>query len=345
MAMEYRNLGRSGVKVSALCLGCMSFGSRTEESESIEIIHRAIDEGINFIDTSNSYSRGVSETITGKALAEGGRRDKVVLATKVTTRVGDGVNDEGSSRYHITSQVEGSLRRLKTDRIDLYQLHWMDLNTPLDESLRALDDLVRAGKVLYIGCSKFAPAHLVEGIMTSQRHGWAQFVSEQPPYNLLDRTIENSLVYACQKFGVGLIPWAPIAAGLLSGKYRKGQALPPGGRFREMNTRLTDAALDRVEALLPLAAEKGVSLAEYTLAWVMRQPGITSPIIGPRTMDHLLSSLKALDVELAKEDFRRIDAICPPGSCVSNYYDVNVFRRYREACGFSPPRDRSKPMA
>jgi len=334
MTMEYRNLGRSGVKVSCLCLGCMNFGGRTGEEESLRIIHRAIDEGINFLDTSNSYSAGASETIVGKALADGGRRDKVVLATKVTTRMGEGVNDEGSSRHHIMRQVEGSLKRLQTDRIDLYQLHWMDFTTPIEETLRSLDDLVRAGKVLYIGCSKFAPAWLVEAIMTSQRFGWAQFVSEQPPYNLLDRRIENELIYTCQKFGVGIIPWAPIAAGILSGKYREDTPIAPGGRFREMNSRLTPAALERVAGLLPLAAEKGVELAALALAWVMRQPGITSPITGPRTLAHLTSSLKAVEVQLAPEDFARIDAVCPPGSCVSDYYDCNVFRRYRRASGF-----------
>jgi len=335
--MEYRKLGRSGVKVSALCLGCMNFGDATSEADGVAIIHRAIDEGINFIDTSNSYSRGASETVVGKALAEGGRRDKVVLATKVTTGMGPGVNDRGSHRYHITQQVEASLRRLKTDHIDLYQLHYMDFATSLEESLRALDDLVRAGKVIYTGCSKFAPAYLVEAIMTCKQYGWTYFVSEQPPYNLLDRRIENELVYTCQKFGVGIMAYGPIAAGILSGKYVRQGDQPPDSRYEALDRRLNIAALDAVDALKPLAAEKGVTLAELALAWVMRQPGITSPITGPRTMDHLLSSLKALEVRFTEEDYRRIDAICPPGSAVSDYYDMLVYRPYREAAGITKP--------
>jgi aryl-alcohol dehydrogenase-like predicted oxidoreductase len=344
--MEYRKLGRSGVKVSALCLGCMNFGDATGETDAIAIIHRAIDEGINFIDTSNSYTRGASETIVGKALAEGNRRDKVVLATKVTTGMGPGVNDRGSHRYHIARQVEASLRRLQTDHIDLYQLHYMDFATSMDETLRTMDDLVRAGKVLYIGCSKFAPAYMVEAIMTCRQYGWTYFVSEQPPYNLLDRRIENELVYTCQKFGVGIVAYGPIAAGILSGKYVRQGDQPPGSRYHQLDHRLNLAAMDAVDALRPLAAEKGVTLAEFALAWVLRQPGVTAPITGARTMDHLLSSLNALEVRFTEEDYRRINAICPPGSAVSDYYDMLVFRPYREAAGITKPVPRApRPVA
>lgn len=333
--MEYRRLGRSSLEVSSLCLGCMNFGGRTGEDESVRIIHAAIDAGINFIDTANQYSGGRSEEIVGKALAEGGLRDGVVLATKVSNRLSKRPNDGGSSRYHIMREVERSLRRLRTDRIDLYQLHWMDLATPLEESMRALDDLVRQGKVLYTGCSKWAPAWTVEAIMLCERHGWTKLVSEQPPYNLLDRRIENQLIWTCLRHGIGIIPWAPIAAGVLSGKYSQEGPLPEEGRFSEFGPRLNPRAIEIADALKPLAAEKGVALAELCLAWVMRQPGVTSPITGPRTLEHLNSSLKALEVEITDEDRRRIDEIAPPGSHVTDYWDVNVYRRLRAASGIA----------
>jgi aryl-alcohol dehydrogenase-like predicted oxidoreductase len=331
--MEYRPLGRSGVKVSSLCLGCMNFGGRTSEEDAARIIHAAIERGINFLDTANVYGQGVSETIVGKALAEGGRRDQVFLATKVTSPMGDGPNDRGSSRYHVLHQCEASLRRLRTDHIDLYQLHRMDLATPLDESLRVLDDLVRQGKVLYTGISNCAPALLVEALMLSERQGWAKYSSMQPPYNLLDRRVENEMTWVCLRHGVGMIPWAPIGTGLLSGKYGTDGPPPGPNRFTEFNARLTPAAVERANALKPLAAEKGVSLAEFALAWVMRQPGVTAPIIGVRTMEHLDSALKVLDVTFSEDDRRRIDAVAPPGSAVSDYYDVNYCAPLRRAAG------------
>jgi aryl-alcohol dehydrogenase-like predicted oxidoreductase len=334
--MEYRNLGRSGVKVSALCLGCMNFGGRTDETGSVRIIHAAIDAGINFLDTANVYGRGASETIVSKALA-GGRRDDVFLATKCSSRMGDGPNDEGSNRYHIMKQIEGSLGRLGTDHVDLYQLHWMDLETPPEESMRALDDLVRQGKVRYIGVSKWTPAWTVEAIMLAERYGWTKIVTEQPPYNLCDRSIENDLVWTCMRHGIGIIPWAPLATGILSGQYARGKQPPGDSRFakRGWDNRLTEAAVDRADALKPLAAEKGVTLAEFSLAWVMRQPGITAPIIGVRTMEHLESALRSLDVDFTDEDHRRIDEIAPPGSAVSDYWDINAPRRCRRAAGIS----------
>lgn len=330
--MEYHSLGRSGVEVSALCLGCMNFGSRTAEEDAIRIIHAAIDRGINFIDTANVYGRGRSEEIVGKALADGGRRDRVVLATKVSNEMGDGPNERGSSRYHIMEQIEGSLKRLQTDHVDLYQLHRMDLATPLEESMRAIDDLVRQGKVRYVGVSKWPPALTVEALMLCDRHGWTKIVSEQPPYSLLDRRIENEVIWTCIRHGIGIIPWAPIGAGILSGKYAK-DVIPPQSRFKEFNERLTPAAVERAEALKPLAAEKGVTLAEFALAWVLRQTGITAPIIGVRTMEQLASALNALDVAFTAEDHRRIDAIAPPGSHVSDYFDINTAAPLRRAVG------------
>lgn len=336
--MEYRQLGRSGLRVSPLCLGCMGFGSRTPEDEAIRIIHAAIQEGINFLDTADCYrgERWSSEEVVGKALAEGGLRDRVVLATKVTTSMGEGPNDWGSSRAHIMAACEASLRRLCTDYIDLYQLHWMDFTTPLDETLRALDDLVRQGKVRYIGCSKFAPSRLVEALCLSDRFGWTRFVSEQPPYNLLDRRIENELVYVCLRHGVGIIPWAPLATGILSGRHRKGQAPPNGSRASHEGigpTRLNDAALDVVEALRSLAQAKEVTMAQFSLAWIIHQPGITAPIIGCRTMDHLTSALEVLDIEWTEDDRAQVDTLIPPGSAVSDYYDSNVYQSLRAEVG------------
>ena len=335
--MEYRYLGRSSVQVSSLCLGCMNFGSRTEEDESIRIIHEAIDSGINFLDTANVYQRGVSETIVGKALA-GGRRDDVVLATKASSRMGDGPNDQRSSRYHLMRQVEESLKRLQTDHIDLYQLHVMDLSTPFEESMGTLNDLVRQGKIRYFGVSKWAPAWTVEAVMFCHQRGWDTVLTEQPPYNLLDRRIENELIWTCQRHGIGIIPWAPIGTGILSGQYKKGEAPPEKSRAGSgglNEKRLTEAAIERASALKPLADEKGVSLAEFSMAWVMRQPGITAPIIGVRTREHLHSALRSLDVTFSDEDRDRIDAIAPPGSAVSDYWDGNVYRRCRAAAGIT----------
>ena len=330
--MEYRQLGRSGATVSSICLGCMNFGSKTGENDSIKIIHAAIDSGINFIDTADVYTKGVSEEITGKALKNGLLRNEIVLATKFTTPMGEKPNRSGSSRYYLVRAVEDSLRRLATDRIDLYQVHYMDMLTQPDELVRAIDDLVRQGKVVYTGTSKFAPSLLTECLMYARQHGLNGFISEQPPYNLLDRRIENELVWACIRHGVGIIPWAPIGAGILSGKYGLEETPPEGSRFTDLGgNRLNADAVRIANELKPLAAEKGVTLAEYCLAWVLRQPGITAPIIGPRTMEQLKSSLKALDIAFTDEEYKRIDEISPPGSAVSDYYDGNVYAKLRRA--------------
>lgn len=331
--MEYRSLGRSGVKVSALCVGTMNFGRVTEEDEAIRIVHAALDAGINFIDTADWYSAGRSEEMIGKAL-EGGRRNRVVLATKFTTPMGKGPNEGGSSRLWMMRACEDSLRRLCTDRIDLYQVHWMDLTTPLEETLRALDDLCRQGKVVYVGCSKFAPSYIAEAMMLCRQYGWVRFISEQPPYNLLDRRIENELVWTCQRFGLGIIPWAPLGGGILSGKYSRESQPPQGSRYSSIGgNRLHEKALEIAEVVVALAKEKGVEPAVLATAWVMNQPGITAPILGPRTVEHLVSSLKALDVQITDEERKRLDEVAPPGTAVSDFYDVNVYRRLREAVG------------
>ena len=296
--MEYRQLGRSGVRVSALCLGAMNFGSGTEEATSIRIIQEALDLGINFIDTADVYAKGLSEEIVGKAIAQSGRRDEVVLATKGVAHLGEGPNDWGASRYHLTRACEASLRRLRTDRIDLYYLHIVDLTTPMDEIFNTLETV------------------------------------EQPPYSLLDRSIENELIWTCMRHGIGIVPFSPLAGGILSGKYRKGQKPPKGSRYEKAgpdDRRLTPEALDVVEKLGPIAEAKGISLSELAHAWLLQRPGITAPIIGPRTVEHLRSAIRACEVKLSEEELARIDEIVPPGSAVSDYYDVNVYARMRGA--------------
>jgi aryl-alcohol dehydrogenase-like predicted oxidoreductase len=324
--MEYRSLGRTGVQVSPLCLGCMNFGWGAEEDDSIRIVHRAMDAGINFLDTANVYARGVSETITGKALAADGRRDRVLLATKVHGRMADDdPNASGNHRRHIIRACEDSLRRLQTDRIDLYQIHRPQPMIPIDETLRALDDLIRAGKVLYIGSSTFAAWQVVESLWVSKELGLNRFLCEQPPYNILDRRIERELLPACRTYGIGVIPWSPIAGGLLSGKYRRGETGPAGSRYEKgaPDQRATEQAYVAIESFVAHAAAKGCTAGALALSWCASRPGVTSPIIGPRTMEQLEDSLTALEVAISPEDETVIDAIVPPGTNVSSYYEAD----------------------
>ncbi len=328
MAMEIRPLGRTGVKVSSLTLGCMMFGGKTAPGDSYDIIDRSLDAGINFLDTANVYSIGRSEEVTGEALKRNGRRHEVVLATKVHGKMGEGPNQLGNSRRHIIEQCEQSLRRLQTDYIDLYQIHRPEPAIPIDETLRALDDLVRSGKVRYIGTSTYAAWQLVESLWVSKEYNLNRFVCEQPPYHLLDRRIERELVPMAQTYGFGVIPWSPLAGGMLTGKYRRGQEPPEDSRWAAyannpaMRRRMSDAMYDAVEPLEELAKEKGVTLSQFALAWCMSQPGITSPIIGPRTMDQLVDNLKAVDVEITPADMKAIDHIVRPGTHVSAYYEA-----------------------
>ena len=312
----------------------MAFGNQADEKESIRIIDRAIDAGINLIDTANIYTTGASETIVGKALTQNGKRDNIVLASKFsgpTER--DGINRSMCSRYHIMQECEASLKRLKTDHLDLYQIHFLYPETDLYELFGTLDGLVRQGKVRYIGCSKWAPALIAEAHALCERYGWAKLLSEQPPYNLLDRRIDDELIWTCKRYGMAIIPWAPIGAGVLAGKYSTVGVFPENSRFSEFNKRLNEAAIERTDKIKPLAAEKGVSLAEFCLAWVMNQTGITSPITGPRTVEQLESSLRAADIEFTDEDFRRVSEIAPPGSYVTDYWEGNVYAKLRESAG------------
>jgi aryl-alcohol dehydrogenase-like predicted oxidoreductase len=318
--MELRTLGCTGVKVSPLCLGAMMFGAwgEPDHDESIRIIHRALDSGINFIDTADVYARGESEEIVGKALA-GGRRDNVVLATKVHGTMGDDPNEFGNSRRWIVREVENSLRRLGTDWINLYQIHRPELDTDIDETLGALTDLVRAGKVRYIGSSTFPPSAIVEAQWVAERRGRERFVCEQPPYSLLVRGVEADVLPTCRRYGMGVIPWSPLGAGWLSGKWRKDaddltsrrSAMMP--QRYDMSLPANQRKLDAADALGKLADEAGISLIEMALAFVIRHPAVTAAIIGPRTMEHLESQLPAVDVELSDELLDKIDEIVPPG--------------------------------
>ncbi|MEX0751072.1 MAG: aldo/keto reductase [Dehalococcoidia bacterium] len=325
--MEYRALGRTGTKVSSLCLGCMMFGGKTNPTDSYDIIDRALDAGINFVDTANVYSTGRSEEATGEALKRNGKRQNVVLATKVHGKMGEGVNDLGNSRRHIIEQAEQSLKRLQTDYIDLYQIHRPQPDIPIDETLRALDDLVRSGKVRYLGTSTFAAWQLVESLWTSERLGLNRFVVEQPPYNLLDRRIERELLPAARTYGFGVIPWSPLAGGLLTGKYKRGEEPPEGARFADTSNplyrrRLNDRIYDVVEGLEPMAQEKGVTLSQFALAWCMQQPGVTSPIIGPRTMEQLEDNLASTEVTFTEDELRAINRVARRGDSVAPFYEA-----------------------
>jgi aryl-alcohol dehydrogenase-like predicted oxidoreductase len=320
MAIERRKLGSSGVSVSPLCLGAMMFGAwgNPDHEDCVEIIHRALDAGINFIDTADVYSRGESEEIVGKALK--GRREEVVLATKVHGRMGEDANEYGNSRRWIVKELDASLRRLGTDWIDLYQIHRPEPDTDVDETLGALSDLVRAGKIRCIGSSTF-PAHaIVQAQWVAQRRGRERFICEQPPYSILTRAVEADVLPVCQSYGMGVIAWSPLAGGWLSGKYlRDGQSPASSRRAQRVPSRydMSDPAnqrkLEAAQALGDLAEEVGVSLIELALAFVTGHPAVTAAIIGPRTLEHLDSQLPALSRTLDADVLDRIDEIVPPG--------------------------------
>ncbi len=322
--MEYRTLGRTGMKVSPLCLGAMMFGAwgNTDHDDSIRIIHRALDAGINFLDTADVYSRGESEEIVGKALA-GGRRENVVLATKVHGAMGDDPNQFGNSRRWIIAEVENSLRRLKTDWIDLYQIHRPEHDTDIEETLGALSDLVHAGKVRYVGSSTFPASQIVEAQWAAERGGLERFVCEQPPYSMLIRAVEADVLPTCQRYGIGVIPWSPLAGGWLSGKWRLGEEGLSSRRSAMLPERYdlsipaNQRKLEAADALAKLAEETGITLIEMALAFVIHHPAVTAAIIGPRTSEHLESQLPAADLRLSEEVLDRIDQIVPPGVSVN----------------------------
>ncbi|GAB4054480.1 aldo/keto reductase [Catellatospora paridis] len=321
---QYRPFGRTGVKVSPLTLGAMNFGARAnpDHEDGIRIIHRALDAGINVVDTADTYSQGESEIVVGKALA-GGRRDDVFLASKVHHRMGDDVNHFGNSRRWIVREVEHSLRRLQTDHIDLYQVHRPETDTDFDETLGALTDLVRQGKIRYIGTSCFPPSAIVEGQWIAQRRGRERVVSEQPPYSILNRGIEREVLPVAQQHGLAVIPWSPLAGGWLSGRYHRDLTEPISLRAARQPGRFDPALpanqvkLAAVEQLTELAAEAGLSLIHLALAFVLEHPAVTSAIIGPRTLEHLESQLGAEKLTLSQDVLDRIDEIVPPGTILN----------------------------
>jgi aryl-alcohol dehydrogenase-like predicted oxidoreductase len=323
--MQHHQLGRTGISVSKLCLGAMMFGNwgTKDHDESIRIIHRALDAGINFIDTADVYSAGESEVIVGKALA-GGKREHVVLATKVHFPMGDDLNERGNSRRWIITEVENSLRRLQTDWIDLYQIHRPDPNTDIDETLGALSDLVHQGKIRAFGHSTVPASEIVEAQWTADRRGRERFRCEQPPYSILTRAIEHDVLPTCQRYGMGVISYSPLAGGWLSGRWRKDAGQQSSTRSERLPERfdLSLAAnqrkLDAVEQLAQVAEGAGMSLIELSIAFVLRHPAITAAIIGPRTMEHLDSQLSAAEVTLPDDVLDRIDQINPPGVTINH---------------------------
>lgn len=323
--MEYRSLGRTGVKVAPLCLGTDNFLNPTPEDESKRLIYRALDAGINLIDTSNSYRQGEAERIIGQALKESGRRHEALIATKVHYPTGPGPNDRGNSRLHILRACEESLRRLQTDCIDLYQLHRPDFEIPIDETLSALSQLVWQGKVRYIGSSTAPAWKVMEGILTSELKGYVRFVSEQPPYNLLDRRIENELVPLGQAYGLGLICWSPLAMGMLAGRYADDDIRPAGSRASLRGgiyaERVSLRAVQAGNRFVILARTAGFEPAQLAILWTKDQPGITAPIIGPRTVEQLEHLLPVLEMSLDESIRAACDEIVPPGSAVANFHN------------------------
>ena len=312
--MQYRTLGRTGIKVSPYCLGAMMFGKlgNPDHDDAIRTIHKALDSGINFVDTADRYSAGESEEIVGKALQ--GRRDKIVLTTKFYGPMGTDPNQQGASRRWIIEEVENSLRRLQTDYIDLYLIHRPTPDTDIEETLSAMTDLMRAGKVRAIGSSTFPVSEIVEAQWVAEKRGLARFRAEQPPYSILDRGIERDMLPTAQRYGMGVMVWSPLSKGLLTGRYRKDQPLPDSLRVKFMPKQMSNQrSLDVVEQLIPLAAEAGMSLTHMAMAFVMAHPGVTSAILGPRTMAQLDDLLAGAELRLSDEILDRIDEIAPPG--------------------------------
>jgi aryl-alcohol dehydrogenase-like predicted oxidoreductase len=311
--MEFRNLGHTGLRVSELCLGGMTFGRESDEDTSLRMIERFVEAGGNFLDTADAYSAGRSEEIVGRALH--GRRHEFVLATKVYFRMGPGPNDFGLSRRHIVDACEGSLRRLQTDYVDLYQAHCWDRYTPLDETLAAFDDLLRSGKVRYLGVSNFTGWQLMKALWLSDEHGWARFVCLQPRYNLVDRHVERELLPICREEGLGVIPWSPLGGGFLSGKYRRDAAMPQDARIARaapnqaeaMERQGTERAWRTLDLVSHIAQQRGKSAAQVALAWLNARPGVTAPILGARTLAQLEDNLGCLGWELSPDEVARLN--------------------------------------
>jgi len=321
--MQYTHLGRTGLQVSRLCLGTMNFGPRTSEQDSFAIMDKALDLGINFFDSANVYGgkrgEGITESIVGRWFAQGGgRREKVVIATKVYGGMGDWPNESRLSARHIKLACEASLRRLQTDYIDLYQMHHIDRDTPWEEIWQAMEQLVREGKVIYVGSSNFAGWHIAQAnSIAAQRH-FMGLISEQSLYNLSARTVELEVIPACQEYGLGLIPWSPLAGGMLGGALQKAQE---GRRTEERTQQRIEENRAKLEQYESFCQDIGEAPADVALAWLLHQPAVTAPIIGPRTMDQLTGSLRALEIALSDEQLARLDEIWPgPGGAAPEAY-------------------------
>lgn len=334
MTDQYRLLGSTGIRVSTLCLGTMMFGGPTPAKDSEQIIGTALDAGINFVDTANMYNEGESEKVTGAAL--GRRREQVVLATKVRNRMSDDVNGAGLSKRHIIRECEASLRRLNTDYIDLYYLHAPDYDTPIEESLAAVDQLVTAGKVLHPACSNYYAYQVTQMLACAERRGWTPVCAVQPLYNIVNREVEVELLPMCREAGLAVVPYSPLARGVLTGKYRPGAEAPEGSRAargdrRIQQTELRDESFEAAQKVGELAARRGAAASQYALAWVLANPAVTSAIIGPRTLDQLADNLGALKVELDPTDEQEIDSLVPPGwKTGRGYNDPNYPIRGRQ---------------
>ncbi|MBN2550757.1 MAG: aldo/keto reductase [Anaerolineales bacterium] len=330
--MDYRLLGRTGIRVSPFCLGTMNFGGPTPEDESIRIIHKTLDQGINFLDTADMYNKGESERVVGKALS-GGRRDRVILATKFHNPQSEDINDRGNSRRHILRAVETSLRRLNTEWIDLYQAHRPVFDVPQDETLRALDDLVRQGKVRYIGSSTFPAWMLMEALAISERQNLVRFVTEQCPYNLLDRRVENEVVPLALRYNIGLLPWSPLAMGMLAGRYPAGEGFPQGSRGARglpiYVDRINERGIQYGNQIIPLAQKHGLTPSQLALLWVKEQPAVTAPILGPRSEAQLDDALAVMSMPLEAEISAALDQIVPPGSAVADFHNTSGWMKMK----------------
>jgi aryl-alcohol dehydrogenase-like predicted oxidoreductase len=325
--IERRPLGRTGVQVSALCLGAMNFGGPADDETSEKLLLTALDAGINFVDTADVYTGGESERVVGEVLVRSGRRDDIVLATKVGLPSGPDRNQRGASRRHIVQSCEASLRRLRTDRIDLYQLHRPSFEINPEETLRAFDDLVNAGKVVNIGSSTHPAWYVRECLAISDQRGWARYTSEQPPYNLLDRRVENELVPLALRHGLALLPWSPLAGGILAGRYKTAGKPPKGSRAERMaglRDRVTEKAIAAANEVGRLAADRNMTPGQLALLWLRDRPGVTSPIVGPRTVEHLEESLAVADhAALDADALAAIDELVPPGQFVSDFHNTS----------------------
>lgn len=314
--MDYRNLGRTGVKVSPVCLGTMMFGGQTSEADSTQIIHKAHDAGINFLDTADMYNAGESEVVVGRAIAD--RRDQIVLATKGRAPMGTGPNDAGGSRMHMMHALDASLKRLNTDYIDLYYIHTPDYEVPIEETLRAMDDMVRSGKVRYLACSNFRAWRLCEALMTSDKLNLNRFSCVQPLYNIVNRDIEVELMPLCKEHRVGVVSYSPLARGILTGKYKPGEPFPEGSRASRDDARmkqaeLREASFEVAQQITAHCEKKGVPSTQFALAWCLANPILTSVIVGPRTMQQYDDNIGCLNVEITADDEAFIDSLVPPG--------------------------------